>query len=62
MCLRASPMSRTSQSQEQYINILEGEILFLYCIGKDDVWNVFTWLDLDLILLKSATDSYVEKN
>lgn len=58
----APSMSRVSQSQEQYINILEGEILFLYWIGKDDVWNAFTWSDLDLILLKSATDSYVEKN
>ena len=62
LCLWALWMFRISPSQEQYVNILEGEILFLYWIGKDDVWNVFTWSALDLILLESVTDSYVEKN
>lgn len=46
-----------TKSRTVYKHTGRGNIIFILN-WKDDVWNIFTWSDLDLILLKSATDSY----
>lgn len=46
-----------TKSGTVYKHTGRGNIIFILN-WKDDVWNIFTWSDLDLILLKSATDSY----